>query len=573
MSKYLLLFLGILLSCRFGSASAAGQAEHVVVIVWDGMRPDFVTPQYTPTLYELAQRGTFFMRNHSAYVTTTEVNGTALATGMHPDHSGIIANTEYQPEFNWLGSYGTEALDVVRRGDMASGGHYLQTPTVAELLHAAGFPTMIAGAKPIALLHDRAPKKVSQAEKDSVTLFRGLTLPRSVQETLVNARDIGPFPGSTNTAGSEFGGRGGGGRSGRNADSGNAGLPASTNAFAAMPPFSGGACPGANASGNTTDAWTTKALVRGLWRRGVPKYSLLWLSEPDAAQHGSGVGSDPAIKALESSDDQLAAVLKALEEKNALETTDIFVVSDHGFSTVGKGSDILGSLKKLKFKAGRQFENPEAGDILVDNLGGSTFFYVFEHDEQVIRRLVSYLQGTDFAGVIFSAVKLPGTFPLSDAHVAASKGAPDLVVSMRWNTNDNDYGAPGMLTVPDGRPGGGVHGSLSRFDLHNTLIVAGPDFKKGFTSLIPSGNIDVAPTVLSILGVSPPEPMDGRVLVEALAKEEQAPVRPAEETIEAMADLGFLRWNQYLKVIRVGYTVYYEEGNGRCRLSSEPVAK
>jgi hypothetical protein len=43
------------------------------------MRPDFVTPHYTPTLYELARRGTFFMRNHAAYVTTTEVNGTALA--------------------------------------------------------------------------------------------------------------------------------------------------------------------------------------------------------------------------------------------------------------------------------------------------------------------------------------------------------------------------------------------------------------------------------------------------------------------------------------------------------------
>ena len=70
---------------------ARGQAEHVVVVVWDGMRPDFITPQYTPTLYELALKGTFFKNNHSAYITSTEVNGTALATGMHPDHSGVMA--------------------------------------------------------------------------------------------------------------------------------------------------------------------------------------------------------------------------------------------------------------------------------------------------------------------------------------------------------------------------------------------------------------------------------------------------------------------------------------------------
>ena len=30
---------------------ANGKAEHVVVLVWDGMRPDFITPQFAPNLY------------------------------------------------------------------------------------------------------------------------------------------------------------------------------------------------------------------------------------------------------------------------------------------------------------------------------------------------------------------------------------------------------------------------------------------------------------------------------------------------------------------------------------------
>jgi hypothetical protein len=98
---------------------------------------------------------------------------------MHPNHSGVMANVGYRPDLNWLSSYGTESLDAVRRGDMLTQGNYLKAPTVAEILQQAGFPTIIAGAKPIALLHDRSPKKNSQAEKDSVTLFQGQTLPRS----------------------------------------------------------------------------------------------------------------------------------------------------------------------------------------------------------------------------------------------------------------------------------------------------------------------------------------------------------------------------------------------------------
>jgi len=481
-----------------------------------------------------------------------------LATGMFPEHSGIIANREYRPDLNWLDSYATEALEVVRRGDAASQGHYLQAETVAELLHAAGFPTMVAGAKPIALLHDRASRKTSQAEKDSVTLFRGQTLPRSALESLTRARDIGAVPGTEDADSAESTTA-----SGRPRRSAAAATAAPTNAPPTVAPPAGAA---RASSANSIDSWTTKALVRGLWKTSVPKFSVLWLSEPDAAQHASGVGSDEAVSALGNSDDQLAAVLKALEEKDALDTTDIFVVSDHGFSTIARGPDVIGALKKSKFVATKQLQNPESGDILVDNLGGTIFFYVFEHDQQVIKRLVSYLQGTDFAGVILSALPLEGAFNLSDVHLASTNGAPDVVVSMRWSASNNEYGAPGMLPSMEGKSGQGTHGSLSPFDLHNTLIAAGPDFKKGFVSNLPSGNVDVAPTILSILGVEPQVALDGRVLVEALTASQAEPPKPVEKKLQAQHDLGFLSWNQYLKVTYIGNTAYYEEGNGDVRV-------
>src|SRR2546421_7875934 len=91
-----------------GEAHDSGRAEQVVLIVWDGMRPDFITPEHTPTLFQLTREGVFFKNHHSVYVSSTEVNGTALATGDYPDRTGIIANRDYRPELGWQDSLGTE---------------------------------------------------------------------------------------------------------------------------------------------------------------------------------------------------------------------------------------------------------------------------------------------------------------------------------------------------------------------------------------------------------------------------------------------------------------------------------
>src|SRR3954467_13479251 len=113
-----MIYRATLLFCTFAAAIAvrlpaaeSPHAEHVVVVVWDGMRPDFVTPQHCPTLYSLATNGTFFRHHHPVYVSSTEVNGAALATGTNPGRSGIQANTDFRPELSFLSSFGTEGLD------------------------------------------------------------------------------------------------------------------------------------------------------------------------------------------------------------------------------------------------------------------------------------------------------------------------------------------------------------------------------------------------------------------------------------------------------------------------------
>src|SRR5438093_237306 len=379
-------------------SGAKCRAEHIVVVVWDGMRPDFITPQYTPTLYHLAANGVFFKNHHPVYISTTEVNGTAIATGVYPNRSGIMANSDYRPAIGWLGPNATEGVEAIRRGDFLSEGNYIMVPTVAEMVQKAGYPTLITGTKPVTLLHDRSAMRTG-VTANSTVLYRGHTMPRAALPPLIKLNDDKEFPTNVvhpNTA---------------------------------------------------ADAWTTKSLTQGLWSKGVPKYTLLWLSEPDASQHETGPGSDTSIAGLESSDKNLEKVLKGLDDKKLRDKTDVFVVSDHGFSTIQRGPDVTEILKKARFKAFKKFEDPEPGDVMVVGLGGSVSFYVFGQEEATIKRLVEFLQTSDFAGVVFCRIPLEGTFPLEQVRLGTSNSVPDVLVAMRWSAEKSEFGVPGMLAA------------------------------------------------------------------------------------------------------------------------------
>jgi predicted AlkP superfamily pyrophosphatase or phosphodiesterase len=498
------------------AASAKGVAEHVVVVVFDGMRPDFIRPQYCPNLYSLATNGVFFRHHHPAFISTTIVNGTALATGTHPGHSGIIANNDYRQDLGFTSAVGSEALDTICRGDLFSGGKYVAVDTLAEIIQDAGHHTFIAGTKGVTLLHDRGVRKTdTDAHRNSVILGRGLVMPRAAGDGLKKANEDKAFP-------------------------------------------DGFATPNI-----ASDNWTTRALVRGLWKKGVPKYSLLWLADPDLTQHAKGVGSKESLEGIEASDKNLGELLKELDEKKIRDKTDIFVVSDHGFSAIEQEADIVAALKAAKISASSKNENPEKGDVIVVNLGGAALVYVIERDEAVVRKTAAVLQQCSFTGVLFSRLPIDGTFPMEQIRYdGAGKGSPDFVVAMRWSPDLNENGFPGMIVSTGGGRGGGTHGSLSRYDMNNTLVASGPDLKRGVISEVPSGNIDLAPTVLDLLGIPVPSTMDGRVLRESFTSFTGPAPQVKEERHEAARTLGFMEWKQYLKTSQVDGALYFDEGNG-----------
>lgn len=484
---------------------APNDHHHVVLVVWDGMRPDFINEQNAPTLFGLTKRGVYFPNHHPVYLSATEVNGTAISTGAYPSDDGIIGNSEYRPDLDPLKPIHTEIPAEVRKGDEFTHGRYIRLPTLAEIIRQSNYQAVIAGAKPVALLLDRFPR---DSAVSGVNLFAGNSLPLNLAKAI--ARLYGDFPKESSTS-------------------------------------------------PTRNDWTTSALLIPLWSEGVPEFSFLWMNQPDFAQHQSSPGSPQSLAAIRNADDNLARVINALETKGVLAHTDILVASDHGFSTIGAGVDVADTLKKAGFQVMREFSStPARGDILVVANSGSSLLYVIGHDEPTVQKLVDFLQSWNSTGVIFTRRALPGTFSLHEAHID-SDDAPDVLISLRWTSEKNKFGVPGMITTDRSSfaPGQGAHVSLSRFDMHNILIAAGPDFRSGITNSLPSGNVDIAPTILNLLQIKRSPGMDGRILTEALVG-----THPEQVATRHQLEASSGRWHQYLSVTEVNGVRYVDEGNG-----------
>ncbi|PYK91242.1 MAG: hypothetical protein DME40_07030 [Verrucomicrobia bacterium] len=422
--KFLLIVIAAL-SGQVASVVAAVPAtntRHVVLVVWDGMRPDFVTEKYAPTLEKLAHNGVRFRNHHAVYPTATDVNGAALATGCYPNRNGLAANLEFRPAINSRQSIDMGDPDSIKRGDEISGGKYLAVPTFVELLRAAGKKVALVGAKSVAMLFDRGNDwTVVRIKGKPLTIFGAAPLGPAAREEMTKL--LGPIPDDPQAK-----------------------------------------------TGQRND-FATRALTEFFWHDGVPDFSLLWLSEPDLSEHNYAPGSPEALAAIKAVDDDLAMVLSALEKKKVRDSTDLFVVSDHGFSTIRRSIDVIALLNKAGFHAAKEFsETPTPGDILVCGNGGTVLFYVCDHDRGVTQRLVDWLQHGDFAGVIFTRDKLDGTFPLNAGRIDTSNAA-DIMMSFRCDgQTQNQFGVAGMIDADWNRKAGeGTHATLSPKDTHNLL--------------------------------------------------------------------------------------------------------
>jgi predicted AlkP superfamily pyrophosphatase or phosphodiesterase len=448
--------------CLTALGAACGLIAHVtpatthrqLLIVLDGLRPDYVTPSVMPNLHSLGQRGVVFLNHHSVFPTVTRVNASSISTGSYPDTHGLMGNSVFFPQVDPRRFLDTGDRANLLKIEAAVQGRLLTTPTLGEILQASGKHVLAVSSggtgSSYLLNYKVAGGAILQTE---------YALPAPLYAEMI--AKLGPIP------------------------------PEAT----------------------PNDARNHRA-VDAFLQIGLPKIdptvTLMWINDPDGTAHVHGVGHPVTLEALKRVDEEIKRLQDGLAAAGLLDTYDIWVTSDHGFSTSTPAADVDALTKP--------FDGTLAdGTPRIVTAGGA--MYVRDHDQSAIAGIVDALQRTDGVGAIFTPApapgrlngRVPGTLSF-DAIRWTHERSADILFSPDWTDAKNAYGFAGM-TASDGVAN---HGSSSPFDVHNVLIAAGPDLKNGTVVRAPSGNVDFAPTFLHLIGADIPRSMEGRVLEEAL---------------------------------------------------------
>jgi hypothetical protein len=166
----------------------------------------------------------------------------------------------------------------------------------------------------------------------------------------------------------------------------------------------------------------------------------------------------------------------------------------------------------------------------------------------VIKKLVRFLQSNTVFGAIFvdgtRYGDIDGTLALAAIGIQNLKGrSPDVIASFNYDTRAKINAMPG-IEFSDWPNSRGNHGSFSPVDVHNFLAANGPDFRKNFHDTLPTGNVDVAPTIAYLLGLS--FTSEGRVLNEALVNSAETTYNVQPMLLKAARVAGDLKMHTIL---------------------------
>lgn len=451
---------GVALVAGWAAQNASGAAQPnpetapraQLVIVVDGLRPDYVTPELMPRLAALAQRGTVFTAHHSVFPTVTRVNASSFVTGSYPETHGLMGNSVHFPGIDPRRVFNTGSRENLLEIEAAA-GPVLTAPSLGEILERHGRKLLVvsSGTSGAAYL-------LNHAAGSSVTIHAEFTRPAALADKL--AAKLGAAPAH--------------------------------------------AVPNDAQTARAVDAYLSFGLEE--FR---PDVTLMWLSDPDSTAHARGIGTPEARRALGLVDAQIGRIEDALAARGMLSRTNVIVTSDHGFSTHTGELNLPALVEPLA----------KTVDGTKDIVVAEGAIYVRGHAPERIAAIVKTLQARPEVGAIFTrnaagrgfAGDVAGTLSFEAARWNHARSG-DILVSANWTGDRNAAGFAGTTT----QKGVAGHGTSSPFDIHNTLIAIGPDFRERSTSAVPTGNVDVAPTVLRLLGLPVPPSMTGRVLEEGL---------------------------------------------------------
>src|SRR5579859_7843574 len=223
------------------------------------------------------------------------------------------------------------------------------------------------------------------------------------------------------------------------------------------------------------NAYFTRIITEFVLPEVTPTLLVFWHTDPDHTSHARGHSAPETERSLHDADHNLGTLLEVYERLGLRGSTTVVVTSDHGSSTITRRVQPAHDLATL-LGAGAVAEN-----------GGSVFVYTPDP-----AAAVDAIRTLDYAGPIFTRDGCAQTFPLALVGLEGPR-APDIVFSLAWS----DAAAGGVPGSAAGTNSKLVvdHGMISPFELRNTLVIQGAEFRAGWRDPAPVGNIDIAPTL------------------------------------------------------------------------------
>ncbi|TNM65345.1 alkaline phosphatase family protein [Aliirhizobium smilacinae] len=445
--------------------------NRVLLIVFDGLRPDLINQETMPNLCGFAKRATWFKSASSVFPSMTRVATASIATGCHPAKHGVMGNAFFLPAFASDQIFDTGIYAHIQKVETSVAGGLVTATTFGD--QASNF------CKSVSIVHTGSPGAAfclnPRAAKNGQWTFS------------IHGRDATQTPHAVDEMVKRFGP-----------------LP-----LKEIPQY------------QQTD-YARRVLVEYVLPLQKPDVAVIWFNEPDTSFHYKSLKSDDTTSILHHLDGNFGQIIDFLDSQAGTENYTVIVASDHGHVTITDEVDLY---EALQSRGHKPFSSRRAlfEDCVIAvtgwNVGEIT---TLDNDHNRISEIASWLQSQEFTGCLFSRNKdgvrgeLPGTFSFDLLGISHQR-QPDLMYTLK-DTNDCDlFGARGTTQVVKGGQapvGGGMHGGLNRSEMNSTLMVSGPLFKAGQTSHVACGIIDIAPTILDLIGVPLDENMDGRSLME-----------------------------------------------------------
>lgn len=436
-----------------------------LIVFFDGLRPDYITPQLMPNLFAFKQKGSYGNQHHSVFPTVTRVNSSSYATGSYPEKHGLMGNTVYFPEVNKVKGLNTGEAKNLLKINTATGGKLLTSVSIGEVLKSAGQKMMVfsSGSTGQALLQNHTLSGGAIINPDMI-------LPSEIKEEVI--KHVGALPKQK----------------------------------------------------QEKHRWVADALIHYGFADDGPLVNAIWFSDPDGNAHEHGIGSPEAMTSIKEVDKQFGRILDHLKTTGLSKNYNILVSTDHGFVTYIGNENLSEFLIKKGFKA-----SAESEDVVVSEGAIYVKDHNEQKIRAIVSSLQgqNWIGGIFTRASVKDPLKgfIEGTISFESIHWGHSQRAADILVDKNWNDDKNVYGYAGS-GFSKGVAG---HGSLSPYEVHIPLILSGPAFKENYISELPTSNVDIVPTVLRLHNFKIPSSMNGRPVTEFLKSGPAAPVFKKQE--------------------------------------------